>query len=201
MMQKPADNQYPLHELIQNRWSPRAFSERLVEPEKILSLLEAARWAASSMNEQPWRFIVTTKEDSAEFERMLDCLFEGNQSWAKRAPVLMIVVAKMQFSRNDRDNRSAYHDVGLAMGNLMLQATAMDLYIHMMGGFDRDKSRETYAIPEGYDPVAAIAVGYMGDLEALDESQRERELAPRMRRSLDEIVYTGSWGETAELVK
>lgn len=200
-MQKLADSQYPVHELIQKRWSPRAYSERLVEPEKILSLLEAARWAASSMNEQPWRFIVATKDDATEYERLLDCIMEGNQSWAKRAPVLMIVVAKMTFSRNDRANGSAFHDVGLAMGNLMLQATSLDLYVHMMGGFDREKSRQTYNIPEGYNPVAAVAVGYMGELDSLDEGQREREVAPRTRRSLDEFVFNGSWGEIAPLVK
>ena len=199
-MMKVTPVDYPIHDLIKQRWSPRAFSSRLVEPEKILSLLEAARWAPSSRNAQPWRFIITTRENPTEFERLLNCLKEGNIRWARCAPVLMVSVAQLHFERDDQPNRHAFHDVGLALANLMTQATALGLYTHPMGGFQRDKVRETYQIPETYEPVVAIAIGYLGDPERLPEDLREREAAARRRKPVSEFVFAERWGQTAGLV-
>ena len=200
-MEKPAPVDYPVHPLIRRRWSPSAFSDKPVDPEILRSLFEAVRWAPSSFNEQPWFFIVATRDDSVAFERLLACLTPGNQKWAKRAPVLILSAAKMNFEHNGKPNRHAFHDVGLAVENLVLQATSMDLFVHQMAGFDREKARETYQIPEGFEPVAAIAVGYGGEPEDLPEDLRGRELAERKRRLTDSFVFSGRWGVTSPIVK
>ncbi|GAC1470782.1 MAG: hypothetical protein NVS2B14_14920 [Chamaesiphon sp.] len=199
-MEKPADTQYPIHELIKKRWSPRAFSEKMVEQEVLQSILEAARWAPSSFNEQPWSFIIATKQDRTEYDRLLSCLTESNILWAQQAPVLMISVAKHHFERNGKENRHAFHDVGLAVENLVIQAVELGVFVHQMAGFDIDKARELYSIPNGYEPVAAIAIGYLGDPQALPEQLRDRELAARTRKPLEAFVYTGRWGEASTLV-
>lgn len=190
-MEKPAETAYPIEALIRRRWSPRAFDERPVEPEKLESLFEAARWSASCFNEQPWSFIIATRDQTAEFARLLSCLIEGNQAWASHAPVLMVSVARLNFTQNGRPNRHAIHDVGLATAQLMLQATAMGLFAHAMAGFHPDKVRELYAVPQGHEPVAAIAVGYPGDPAKLSESLRQRELGPRVRKSQHDFVVRG----------
>ena len=195
-MEKPADNQYPIHELIKQRWSPLAFNIRPVEPEKIASLLEAARWAASCFNEQPWFFIVATQDNAQEYEKLFSCLVEANQTWAKDAPLLMLSVAKLSFTRNNKPNRHALHDLGFAVGNLTLQAQALGLFVHQMGGFDADKARTLYSIPEDYEPVAAIAIGYPGNLSQLDEDLQQRELSPRSRKLLTEFVFRGNWNQS-----
>lgn len=199
-MNKSSDTQYPIDDLLSKRWSPLAFSEKSVEPEKLRSVLEAARWAASSYNEQPWSFIVATSDKQAEFDRLLSCLAEGNQEWAKTAPVLMLSVAKLQFERNGVENRHAFHDVGAAAAQLAIQATALGLFIHQMAGFDVALSRSLYSIPEGYEPVAAIALGYIGDPQTLSEKLLQRTLAPRTRKPLENFVFTGKWNETSPLV-
>src|SRR5437870_7446908 len=168
-MEKPAETQYPIEEILRRRWSPRAFSDRLVEPEKLQSLFEAARWAASSFNEQPWNFIVATKQNAEEHARLLSCLVEGNQRWARAVPVLMVSVAKLNFDKTGKPNRHAFHDVGMAVGNLITQATALDLFVHQMAGFSPEKVAELYKIPDQFEPVAAIAIGYGGSLEDLPE--------------------------------
>ncbi|MBW4540612.1 MAG: nitroreductase family protein [Myxacorys chilensis ATA2-1-KO14] len=193
---KTADTQYPIEEVLQHRWSPLAFSDQPVEPEKLSSVLEAARWAASSFNEQPWSFIVATKDHKAEFDRLLGCLAEGNQEWAKTAPVLMLSVAKLHFERNGVENRHAFHDVGAAAANLAIQATALGLVIHQMAGFDVAKARETYNIPDGYEPVAAIALGYLGDPHTLSDKLQQRALAPRTRKPLHDFVFSGQWNQS-----
>lgn len=167
IIDKTSDIDYPIHDLLRQRWSPLAFSERLVEPEKLCSVLEAARWAASSYNEQPWSFIVATIDNQAEFDRLLICLAPGNQEWAHNAPVLMLCVAKLYFERNGVENRHAFHDVGAAAAVPAIQATAHGLFIHQMAGFDVPLAKEVYGIPEGYEPVAAIALGYLGDPQTL----------------------------------
>lgn len=190
-MEKPAETAYPIEDLMRRRWSPRAFAERLVEPHKLSSLFEAARWSASCYNEQPWHFIVATRDDEAQFARLLSCLVEGNQAWAGHAPALMVSVARLAFAQNGKPNRHAIHDVGLATAQLILQATAMGLFAHPMAGFHPDMVRELYRVPEGYEPVAAIAVGYPGDPATLSESLRQRELAPRARKPVDAFVFRG----------
>lgn len=199
-MEKQAETAYPIHDLLLRRWSPRAFSNQPIEPEKLCSLLEAARWAPSCFNEQPWSYIIATQDNSAEYERLLSCLVEANQEWARLAPVLMLSVAKLYFERNGKDNRHALHDVGLASENLVIQAMAQGIFVHQMAGFDLDKARQQYGIPERYEPVAAFALGYPADPEALPEGLQEREQAPRTRKPLDAFVFGNRWDRPSSLV-
>ena len=196
-MEKPADTNHPIHDLLRRRWSPRVFADKSIETEKLRSCLEAARWAPSCYNEQPWFFLVATKENRTEYDRMLGCLVEFNQGWAKSAPVLMISVASLQFSRNGKPNRHGVHDVGLAVENMVIQAMAHNIFTHQMAGFDVDKTRNTYSIPDGFEPVAAIALGYMGNPQTLPEDLRKRELEPGTRKSMDAFVFSGRWGQKA----
>jgi nitroreductase len=200
MTQKLAETQYPVHDFIRSRWSPRAFSDRAVEPEKLLSLLEAARWAPSSYNHQPWSFIVATKDDATEYNRLLSTLVEFNQGWAKNAPVLILTVAKIR-TDDGKTNRHAFHDVGLALENLILQATSLGLFAHQIGGFNPETAREIYQIPEGYEPATVVTVGYPGDPQNLPDGLRDRELAPRTRKPLTEFVFTEKWGHTSPFLK
>lgn len=188
----PTAQKIEINKLIEQRQSPRAFSEKPVSEEQLETLFEAARWAPSSMNEQPWRFIYATKDNKEEFERMFSCLMEGN-SWAGKAPVLFVTIAKTAYDRNGKPNTHAWHDVGLATGNFLLQATEIGLHAHLMGGFMADKAREALGIPEGYEPVAMGALGYIGDPDTLPEQLRERELAPRKRKPLGDLVFRGKW--------
>ena len=191
-----------LHELLERRWSPVAFSPRPVEPEKLRSLLEAARWAPSSFNEQPWVYLVATRDDPENFQRLLGCLVEGNRVWAQHAAVLMLSVARLNFALNGKPNRHALHDVGAASADLTLQATALGLYVHQMAGYDVEKARREFAIPEGYEPAAAMAVGYLGDDSVLPEKLRARnDRSARKRKPLEEIVFTGKWGETSPVIR
>ncbi len=196
-MQKTAVTDFPVHELIRNRWSPRAFSDKSVEPGVLASLFEAARWAASSYNEQPWSYLVATKDDAENYKKMLGVLVEFNAKWAKNAPVLAISVAHRNFSHNGTPNPVAVHDVGAANAQLTAEATSRGLLVHQMAGFSHDKARKAFGIPEGWDPVSAIAIGYPGDPQTLPEDFRKSELAPRTRKPIREFVMTGSWGHTA----
>ena len=199
-MEKPANTQFPIHDLLRRRWSPRAFAERPVEPEKIQRLFEAARWASSCFNEQPWVFIMATADQAQEYGKLLGCLMEGNQVWAKQAPLLILTLAKLHFDHNGKSNRHALHDVGLAVGNLVVQATAVDLVVHQMAGIIPDMIRTQYAVPDTYEPLTALAIGYAGDPSALPDEIRERELAPRSRKSLSEMVFAQTWGQNPEIL-
>jgi nitroreductase len=199
-MEKPAQTDYPIMELLKRRWSPRAVSDQMVEREKLLSLFEAARWAPSSFNEQPWYFVLATKQNPAEHARLLSCLVEGNQQWARQAPLLMVSVAKLNFDKTGKPNRHAFYDLGMAVGNLITQATALDLFVHQMAGFSPEKVTELYKIPDEFEPVAAIAIGYGGSVQDLPESLRERELGPRSRKPIQEFVFEGRWGQASPLV-
>jgi len=199
-MEKPAPTEYPIADILRRRWSPRAFSDRFVEPEKLRSLFEAARWAASSFNEQPWCFIVATKQKLEEHARLLSCLVEKNQQWARQAPVLMVSVAKMNFDHTGKPNRHACHDVGLAVGNMIVQATALDLFVHQMAGFSPERVREIYGVPPDFEPVAAIAIGYTADIDALPEPFRQQELRERSRNPINSFVFESRWGEVSPLV-
>ncbi len=192
-MEKPAETQYPIHDLLRRRWSPRAYSERPVEREKLQSLFEAARWAPSSNNEQPWRFIVGTKDDPSTRDRLFHCLKEGNKKWTLRAPVLMLSVARLNFEDEETPNRHAWHDTGMAVFSLAIQAMALGLIVHQMAGFDVEKARADLGIPPGFEPVAMIAVGYPGDPAELPDYLRERELKPRERKPVTEFVAAGMW--------
>lgn len=197
-MNRPAETDYPVHDLIARRWSPRALEPRALPTDALRSLLEAARWAPSSFNAQPWSFIVARREDEAEFQALLGCLVDVNQAWARNAGALILTVAQNAFSHNGKPNRHAFHDIGLAAGSLALQATALGLVVHQMGGIRPDKAREVYDIPDGFEPVTGIAVGYPGRTDQLPEQFREAESAPRQRKPQSEIVFRGSWGRGAD---
>lgn len=186
--EKTATTSAPVHDLIGRRWSPRAFENRPVEPEKLRSLFEAARWAASSYNGQPWYFIVGTNDDPENFKKVLDCFVEFNQGWAKSAPVIALSVAGLKFQHNGEPNRHAFHDVGQAAANMATQATALGLSIHQMAGIDPEKARKIFNIPEGFEAVAGIAIGYAGEPNSLPDQLKERELAPRERKPLDSFA-------------
>lgn len=198
-MTKQASPDHPVHELIARRWSPYAFSERAVSREDLLSLFEAARWAPSSYNEQPWRFIVATKDAPEAFARLLSCLVEPNQAWAKRAPALVLGVVSQQFALNGEANKAATHDLGLAAGNLSLEATTRGIHVHQMIGILPEKAREVYSIPEGYEPFTALAIGYASAPEDASEEFKKRDTAQRTRRPLAEFVF-GEWGEPSPLL-
>ncbi|MFZ1203232.1 MAG: nitroreductase family protein [Candidatus Acidiferrales bacterium] len=197
---RPAPADAPIHDLISHRWSPRAFDGRPVEPEKLRSLFEAARWASSSYNAQPWYFIVATKDDPENFKKVLDSFVEFNQGWAKGAPVVALSVAANKMPHDGSQNRHALHDVGQAAANLALQATAVGLQVHQMAGILPEKAREIFSIPADYEAVAGFAIGYPGDPASLPDALRERENAPRARRPASSFVFTGSWGKVSPIV-
>jgi nitroreductase len=199
-MEKPAGTASPIHDLLRRRWSPRAFSERPVEQEKLLSMFEAARWAPSSNNEQPWSFVMAIKDDEAGYRRLFECLKEGNKKWAFRAPVLALSVARLNFEDDGTPNRHAVHDTGMAVFSLVMQATALGLIVHQMAGYDVEKARKDLHIPAGHDPVAMIAIGYPGDPEQLPDYLREREFKPRERKPMSEFVFEGAWGQKTDKI-
>ena len=200
-MHKPAPTQHQVHELIQKRWSPRAFSEQPVPPDVLRSLFEAARWAPSSSNEQPWAFLVATTDDQENHAKMLSTLVEFNQGWAKHAPVLAIAVSELAFAKTGKSNRNAFYDTGAAVANLSAEATSRGLFVHQMAGFDPHKAIELFDIPSGWEPIAALTIGYPGDPETLPETLRQRELAPRERKPLESFVMGGHWGQAAPFIR
>ena len=198
-MQKPAPTNFPVHNLIRERWSPRAFASKSVEPAVLASLFEAARWAPSSNNEQPWAYLVATKDDTENFAKTLRVLVEFNAAWAKEAPVLMIAVSRLNF-QNGTPNRNAFYDTGAATALLSVEATARGLAVHQMAGFDHAKAKKVFEISDDCEPIAAIAIGYPGDPNSLPEKLRDREVAPRTRKPLSEFVMSGRWGHTSPIV-
>jgi nitroreductase len=197
---KLADTLPSVHELIRTRWSPRSFSDRLVSNADLRTILEAARWAASSNNEQPWRFLIARKSDGDAYERMLSLLVPRNQEWARSAPVLAIMAAKRTFSHNGSSNSYALHDTGAALAHFMLQAHALGLFAHGMAGFDRVRAREVLGIPEDYELGAAVALGYLDVPGKLtNEQHRQAETAKRVRKPLDELAFGAHWGQPLTL--
>ena len=194
---KNATTDHPILKLLAERWSPYGFEDRPVPEADLRSLFEAARWAASSYNEQPLNYLVATKENPVEFGRMLGCLVEANQTWAKAAPVLVLGVVSLQFAKNNTDNRAAVHDLGLAAGNLVVEATARGLSVHQMIGILPDKARETYQIPKHFEAWTAMAIGYKAAPEKLPDALKDRDLTPRQRKRLSKFVFTGHWGTPA----
>jgi nitroreductase len=191
-MNKPAETQYPIHDLLNNRWSPRAFSRQAVPIDQILSLFEAARWAPSSMNLQPWSFILTSAANPEAHAKLTDSLGEFNRIWAKEAPVLVLSVVHTE-REPGKPNGSALYDLGQAVAHLSVQASALGLYVHQMGGFDQQKAREAFALPENFNPVTVLAIGHIGEPDNLPPQARERELMPRARKPLSEVVFDGAW--------
>jgi len=199
-MMTSTDTMPQIHDLLRRRWSPRAFSQRPVDPEVLETLFEAARWSPSSANEQPWRFIVAIRDDQENHQKMFECLSAGNQRWAGRAPVILLALSKIGFERYEGNNRHSMYDTGQAMAHLSLQATAAGLFVHQVGGFDAERVRRVHAIPEGFEPAVMAVIGYADPPEILPEDLGRRETAPRERKTLDELIFEESWGRTARFL-
>lgn len=181
--------EHPVPDAIRLRWSPVAFVPEPLDDEKYHAVFEGARWAASAFNEQPWRFVVARRQDEARFADMLDCLVDANRAWAQHASLVTVVCARTGFTRNDRPNAHAWFDTGQATAQLMLAAIDQGLHAHAMGGFDADKARATFAIPEGFDPICAVAIGRLADGSLLDADTAARDQGPRVRKPLEEIAF------------
>ncbi len=189
LMIKEANTNHPVHELIRKRWSARAFSSKSISDDTLFTLFEAARWAASSNNEQPWRYIYAKREDKETFDKIVDCLMAGNKPWAKNAAVLILCLIKTTSGPDNKPNVVAQHDAGLANATLLLQAISENIYGHMMGGYDKAKTKEKFNIPTGYDTVLVMALGYLDSADTLEEPFKTRELTPRTRKELSEFVF------------
>jgi nitroreductase len=196
---KHANPDHPIHELIATRWSPYVFDDRPIDDSDLRSLFEAARWAASSYNEQQWHFIIASKQDGESFDKILSCLVDLNQAWAGQAPVLALGVVGTHFRRNDAPNAVATHDLGLAAATLTLEANSRGMSVHQMSGILPDMAREIYGIPDGFTAVTALAIGYAGDPDKANEQLSARDRNPRSRRPQKEFVFTDAWGKPAGL--
>ncbi len=194
MYHKHTPTDHPIVDLLANRWSPRSFSEEDITDEELNQLFEAARWAPSSMNEQPWRFIYARKGEEAH-DKMVKSLMEGNQGWAREAPVLLLTIIRTTFSRNDKTNRTAQHDLGLAVANMTIQGTSLGIGFHQMGGVHTEQAGELFGIEAPYEVITAIALGRFGKPEQLDEPLRSREKEERSRKPISSWVGHGSFGE------
>lgn len=188
-----------IHKLIRERRSIRAFADTPISKDSLLRLIEAARWASSSMNDQPWRFIVSFK-DTPEFEAMVETLNESNKIWASKGAAMIFVLASKEHS-NGLANKYAWHDVGLAIGNLSIQATEEGIYLHQMGGFDHSLALKNFQVPDNFDAISMIVLGYPGDPKQLPERLKERELKPRERKPLSTMVFSGQFGQSFMLTE
>ena len=185
---KEAVTEFKINKLISGRWSPRAFSEKSISDEDLMKMFEAARWAPSAMNEQPWEFIAVKKENKENFIKLLETLNEGNHEWAKDAAVLMIVTANKKFAKHGWDNKTAGYSTGHAVANLTTQAMEQNIYIHQMGGFSQEEVRKRFDISDEKEIIVVMALGYLGDPNILSDKLKERELAERKRKSIEEFV-------------
>lgn len=199
-MPERLDTRAPLHKLLSHRRSPRAFSERAIEPSKIVSIFEAARWSPSSANEQPWIFIAATKSDTRVYTTVAESLMEGNRRWAVHAPLLVAGIAQSTYLKSGKPYRHAWYDLGQSIANMTVQASTLGLSVHQMGGFDASQLHTGFSIPEGYDVVIVLAIGYAERPERLPDDLRSREEAPRMRKPLEAFVFTDGWGEPSHHV-
>ncbi len=200
MPKNPAITQVAIADLIAQRWSPRAIDpDQPVSHDQLLALLEAARWAPSCFGDQPWRYLVWDRfRDPAGWRQAFDCLAEGNQLWVKNAPILLLAVAAPNFGHNDQPNRWAQYDTGAASENLCLQATALGLVAHQMGGFDPEAAKARFNIPADHVGMAMIAVGHPGAIELLPQALAEKEQAPRSRKPLAQLAFEGRWGQSVQ---
>jgi nitroreductase len=196
MNDRTAVTSVAIHELLASRWSTRAFdSNRRVSREQLAALLEAGRWAPSCNGDEPWRFLVWDRErHAAGWQQAFECLSENNKKWCVNVPLLMLSCAGSTFAHNGKPNRYAQHDAGMADLSIALQATAMGLAAHQMGGFDAGRAREAFHIPAEYTPMAMMAIGYQASPDVLDEDTRQKELRPRSRKPLAAQFFEGAWG-------
>ncbi len=185
-----------LPEIFERR-SILSFSEKPVEPEKLKLLFEAARCAPSSMNLQPWRFVYAGKEDVDNYNKLFNLLSDRNKLWAGSAPILAVGIAEVIMEYKERLNRFAFYDLGMAVGNLLVQATSLGLFVHQMGGYDAEKAKQVLDIPQGFEPVATIAIGYKGESEKLPMNLKKRESGTRIRKEIKEFVFEGGWGKAS----
>ena len=200
-MDKRANIIHGVMPAIEKRWSPMAFSDRPVEREKLLRIFEAGQWAPSSYNEQPWRFMLGVKGEGETWDKILATCSGWNAKWARNAPVLILLSGKKRFSMKDMDNVAWAYDVGAVSAYMTLQLTEEGLFSHQMVGFSPEKAREIFGIPEGFDPLVVIAVGYKGDPENLPADIAAREENTRTRKPLSELIFEEEWGTTNQLVK
>lgn len=199
-MDKPAETRQPIHQLLHNRWSPRAFQDKPVPKDVLVSLFEAARWAASCNNSQPWRFIIAVKEDAGEYKKLLSCFNDRNQSWAYQAPVLMITCADKNLP-DGRPSNYGFYDTGAAMTQLTVQASMHGLVVHSAQGIEADKIVETYGVPDDFTVCTGVAIGYQGEADTLPEDYARREVLPRDRKPVTDLVFTGAFGKTSSMVR
>ena len=197
MLEKPAQTSRPIHDLFVRRWSTRAFdAAKPVSREQLISLLEAGRWAPSCNGDEPWRYLIWDRaRDPGGFDKAFDCLSENNRKWVKNVPLLLLSCAGSNFAATGKPNRWTQHDTGAASVSMALQAVALGLAYHQMGGFDAEKARAAFGIPADYTPMAMIAVGYQAAPEVLDEETKKKELVPRARKPLGEKFFEGGWGK------
>lgn len=185
---KEAFTKFKVIDLIKNRFSARAFDDKAITIDDLNAILEAAIWAPSAVNEQPWRYFVAAKQNADSFKKLLDLLAPGNEPWAKNAAALILSSVKLTYTQNGKPNVSALHDVGMANQNLLLQALSIDIYGHVMGGFDKEKAKQVFNLSDDFQPICIIALGYLGNSEMLVEPYKEREHIVRTRKPLEEVV-------------
>ena len=198
MIEKKSNTTYPIHEILENRWSPRAFDGRKIEKQKIQRMFEAARWSPSASNEQPWNFIIGEQGDET-FKQIFETLVEFNQLWVKTAPLAGITVGQKNTSKN-KPNDWFWFDVGQAMAHLSFQATHEGLFVHQMAGFDREKANEIFSIPKGFEAISAFAIGDMGDYKELHPNLQKIETQERERKNMESFVFSNKFGEKSGLI-
>lgn len=198
-MSKEAVTDHKLHPHLLKRWSPRAFADKQVETEKITRTLEAARWAPSASNIQPWVFFVGLKGDKV-YEKIFETLVEFNQLWSVSAPVLILNCAKTS-NNEGAPNSSWQYDLGQAVAHLSIQAMEEELFVHQMGGFDPDKAGELFKLPDEVKAVSVLAMGYLGDASILHPRMQKSELATRERKEMDTFVFAESFGSISPIIE
>ena len=202
-MSKRVETRYAVLPALADRWSPRSFASRTPEPDKLRSVFEAARLAPSAHNTQPVRFLVTRKGHDAIYDKLFVCLSDGNRIWAHSAPVLVLAAVMRKRFSQERASFVPYphamHDLGLAVMSMILQAQSLGMHCHPLAGFDPEQAQEAFAIPDLFEPAVVIAIGYLGHPEVLPDALRNRELGPRTRRPLEELVFEHAWGQASSL--
>lgn len=198
-MRKTAPSDHAIHELIGERWSPYWFDNRPISNSDMCAIMEAARWAPSSYNEQPWCFLMSNREDVGRHAPMVECLIEGNRTWAREAPILLLGLTHRSFAQSGEPNPACEHDLGLAAASLTLEASARGIQVHQMSGILRARIRETYRVPADVTPLTALALGYCAAAKDVPDRYQDRQNRARERKPLSSFVYAGSWEESAKL--